>query len=1449
MSANSVSIANVVKTQSVEYDSPRTYRKLKMPGDIDLKRSILSLLTFAILCWTVSTLLAAEFVLSLVDSSTHQPVAARVYVENVETGQRHFVRSLSATDAVIYQRQNWANKNSIEHHTSVPAAPLAVENLAAGTYVVTIERGKEYFPEMRRIVLKEGEQRPAETIELRRWVNMAELGWYSGETHLHRPLNELPVVLQAEDLNVAMPLTYWETRAFQPPTSGNKNQSGEIPDKLIAVDPTHVIWPRNTEYEIFTVNEHRHTLGALFILNHKSVLDIGVPEWKPVADRARAEGALMDMDKLDWPFGMTLPHLSGATLYELANNHLWRTEFGLTQWNSQAPAFMQPPFGGKQGNEFDWLNYTLGQYYTLLNAGFRLVPTAGTASGVHPVPAGFSRVYVPLEGSFNYEDWLSGLRDGRSFVTTGPMMFAKVNDLHPGAMLDGEKLADGKVRLSARILGEHPLKSLEVIRNGQIIPIDCSPPTQTPEGAWRTEVTIEVPLSTSGWLCLRCQEDRPDGRLRFAHSAPWHVVIPGHPLRLSEREKHYLIERVQQEISRSTGVLPESAIQEYRSALQHFESLHVAEESAAAQPTKGSQSEPNSNIQNVTQEFPAIAAEETGDKTGPIRLPDISRVDAQPLLLLTRRLVEALETNGAPLSAQTKFVLVQLNSEPDDARVTSEVQRVLDPLCAAAVEIAGDGTIRVVAGHDIEVEENGCRTVLVKVLNRAGVQSRLRVESPQSRPIPHGPLEDVPNRWLSLNAYDGRPMDATLSGLELEYRLLQVSSTQTGQRTARLEFNVEVAGSKDSHTIRQWKFNQDADGWGQLNNLLLEVRDRAMHLTATGSDPYMSATVQARGGRMVLRFWGKTDSSEIGQVFWWTEQLPQPDGQRQVNFQLNAGRNQEYAIEFPVEGDLRGVRIDPLQSEGTFRIEWISLEYAAGENGVWSGADVQVRTVPSTKVAFQVADADGSPCMGCFEIRDAQGRVYPAQPKRQAPDFFFQTQVYRESGESIRLPPGQYNVICSHGPESLPETKSITVGHEPMTIDYRVERWIDTAKLGYWSGDHHIHAAGCLHYENPTQGVHPPDMLRHIMGEDVKVGCCLTWGPCFDYQKQFFRGRPDDVSRYPYLLRYDIEVSGFGSHQSGHLNLLKLSQQIPEGGDSKTHWPTLGLNTLRWAKRQGAVTGTAHSGAGLERSVGRVPGEDGPHQLPSYDIPAFDGIGANEFIMQVTHQVPGVDGRLVPALDFIATMNTPREFEWNIWYHVLNCGIPVVASGETDFPCMTGERVGVGRVYVKLDGTLDYNDWAEALRRGESYVSNGTSHLLNFDRHPDGSFSLDAAAHLPDVPEVDVELIANGLPVAIQKLRADGELRKLTFAAPEFHRSTWVAARIFPSSHTNPIWIQVDGKPVCEKASVVWCLAALEQCWKSKQRTYAESEMKQAKSDYEHARQTYQKLLEQKDEP
>jgi hypothetical protein len=525
----------------------------------------------------------------------------------------------------------------------------------------------------------------------------------------------------------------------------------------------------------------------------------------------------------------------------------------------------------------------------------------------------------------------------------------------------------------------------------------------------------------------------------------------------------------------------------------------------------------------------------------------------------------------------------------------------------------------------------------------------------------------------------------------------------------------------------------------------------------------------------------------------------------------------------------------------------------------------------------------GAPTIASLLTRDRAERVYPSQARRLAPDFAFHPQVYRADGESLRLPDGEYTIEFARGPESIPEVRKVKVDGSTKEWQFQARRWIDPSKTGWWSGDHHIHAAGCAHYTNPTEGVHAPDMARHCRGEDLKVGANLTWGPCFDYQKQFFTGHEDAVSQWPYLLRYDVEVSGFGSHKSGHLCLLRLKDQMYPGGDSSAHWPTLGLSTLRWAKKQGAVCGPAHSGWGL-----RFPDQS----LPSYSMPPFDGIGACEYIVDVTHDVEGPDGQRVPAVDFVSTVDTPATWELNVWYHTLNAGFRTRISGETDFPCIYGERVGLGRSYVKLDGKLAYDDWCEGIRLGRAYVSDGYSHLMDFRANDaavgergselkltaPGKVKLTArvAARLNETPnpklaalskvagpygsqadkpfwhlerarisgtrEVPLEALVNGVSVATKRIVADGAEHEYEFEVP-VERSGWVALRILPSSHTNPIFVQVGDRPTRDRKSIEWCLAGVDACWKQKQRTYAQAEQGDARAAYEHAREVYRARL------
>lgn len=445
-------------------------------------------------------------------------------------------------------------------------------------------------------------------------------------------------------------------------------------------------------------------------------------------------------------------------------------------------------------------------------------------------------------------------------------------------------------------------------------------------------------------------------------------------------------------------------------------------------------------------------------------------------------------------------------------------------------------------------------------------------------------------------------------------------------------------------------------------------------------------------------------------------------------------------------------------SEAGQREATITFDIGEGTQDLGFRAEVPVlfSVRPAVAVPLEIRDVDGQETTARLEIRDQSGRVYPPQARRLAPDFFFQPQIYRRSGEHVLLPPGEFELVASRGPEYHDVVRSIRVlpvdDHPPLEI--ALQRWVHPREFGFYSGDHHIHAAGCSHYDNPTQGVTPQDMFAQVQGEGLNVGCVLTWGPCFDHQRTYFSPVADTISEPLTVLKYDLEISGFGSAALGHVCLLRLSDQTYPGseGTATKGWPTWTVPVMRWTKEQGGVTGYPHSalhadaqqaadwllqqadadGDGAlsaDEARGRLlpeprqaidtdgngrlsrlelvrSGDRMADTLPNVTLPAMNGGGAMEIVVSTPAGV----------CDFISAMDTARIPEWNTWYHLLNCGFPLRLSGETDFPCMSSRRVGQGRVYVQLGNVdrVDFADWCTGVAAGRSYVSDGYAHALDF---------------------------------------------------------------------------------------------------------------------------------------
>ena len=714
------------------------------------------------------------------------------------------------------------------------------------------------------------------------------------------------------------------------------------------------------------------------------------------------------------------------------------------------------------------------------------------------------------------------------------------------------------------------------------------------------------------------------------------------------------------------------------------------------------------------------------------------------------------------------------------------------------ININPESRVKVLRGPaKAKLVQGGWVSYLVKVNNEAGITAQLNVESPNAATPLYAPSHDhsvdekkmltagqVADRFLEIELYHNRPMLPNLSGLKLEYAILQIYSKDAGQREVEIGFNVGQ-GTQDI-------------GFRNTVNILFSINPSVkltLHIKDEDGFPAMASFLITDGVERVL-----DDSVQTI---------------KNADIRLIAAQ--------------RGLRKN-FSSYKDYRV---------------SSALTGVYPLPSRRVA-----------------------AYD-----EYPDFFFQPQIYRSDGEHVQLPPGKYDVLVARGPEYVTQKIKLVIptGVKEYAVSFQLKRWINMAKLGWYSADHHVHAAGCSHYESPEEGVKPLDMYRQVLGENLNVAAVLAWGPSWYHQKTFFTGYDDPLSTKKNIMRNDVEVSGFPSSHAGHVVLLRLKEDDYPGTTKVEEWPSWTLPVLSWAKSQDAVTGYAHSGWGLE-PIERT------NQLPNYILPKMDGIGANEYIVTVTQKV----------VDFFSAGNTVASWELNMWYHTLNCGFTTRLSGETDFPCVYDERVGIARSYFKPEGVLSYDSYVDAIKKGRSYISDGNSHIMNFSvngleagtndsrlnlkkeesvkitatvvanlsEHQDQQGAAIAKTELDEQPywdierarigttrKVRVELIVNGYSVDTTEITADGSMKDVTFNYPVSH-SSWIALRIFPSSHTNPVFIIVDGKPIHERKSAEWCRKAVDQCWKMKQANIHPGERAAAEVAYDKARKIYDDIIQ-----
>ena len=481
---------------------------------------------------------------TVLDDETGRPVPCRVHFRSPE--------------GVPYQphgHHNHVNSNLDTWHTDV-GGDLRLGQityayidgtcqgwLPRGEVIVDVARGFEYEPLRTKVTVGRG-QRELE-LRIKRWTNMNERRWFSGDSHVHF-LSSQGAHMESlgEDLNVVNLLqSQWGSLFTNVEDFTGMPSVSQVGDNIVYVSQEN----------------RQHFMGHMILWGLKrpvmpwcsdglgeaeigGTMEITLSEW---ADQAHAQGGYV--------ISPHFPNPNGEPAALVATGRLDGVEM----------IRMSP------------VNHS--EYYRYLNCGYRLPLVGGTDKMSSDVPVGLYRTYVhlPQDEEFSYESWCRNVARGRTFLSGGPIVDFTV---------DGHEVGDtiglsgpGTVEVKAWAESVLPIHRLEIVQAGRVVAS-----TESREGTRRLELKEKLTVDGHTWLAARCGGpeyfDRPhfDGWRRgiFAHTSPIYVAVGGDWWMFDKATTQYMLTLIEGDLA----YIREGSVQHTKGNVTHHhgEEDHMA---------------------------------------------------------------------------------------------------------------------------------------------------------------------------------------------------------------------------------------------------------------------------------------------------------------------------------------------------------------------------------------------------------------------------------------------------------------------------------------------------------------------------------------------------------------------------------------------------------------------------------------------------------------------------------------------------------------------------------------------------------------------------------------------------------------------------------------------------------------------------------------------------------
>lgn len=441
-----------------------------------------------------------------VDAETHGKLASRIHL--VASDGKFYA------PADAYARVG-GQGDPVFHHRGQFQLELPV-----GMVSLVAVKGFEYVPVKAEIEIQAGQSQKV-TLSLKRIAHLAAQGWYGGSTHahmnyggnLHNTLENMMLMAEAEGQDVAtVQIANKDNRVLDPQffVPGGNAHPLSNPDRLVVVGEEYRP-PFYGHVSMFGMKDH---LISPFTTGYEgTAIESLYPSNTDMLRKAKAQGASVAYVHSFGGEGDPITGGLGGAKGYIVDAALGATD--AVEWSSSGRAGFHP-------------------WYATLNNGLRATAIGGedAITNLHRSKLyGSVRTYVHTGArGLDMHAWFEGIRRGRSFVSTGPLVDLKINGHLPGDEI-ALPASGAEVELEAHVQSIVPWEKALVVFRGKVIE------TLTPEGdRTRVDFRKSYPVRESGWFHLRV-EGKPEDSYPLdmgypqAFTNPVWVIVGGRPIR------------------------------------------------------------------------------------------------------------------------------------------------------------------------------------------------------------------------------------------------------------------------------------------------------------------------------------------------------------------------------------------------------------------------------------------------------------------------------------------------------------------------------------------------------------------------------------------------------------------------------------------------------------------------------------------------------------------------------------------------------------------------------------------------------------------------------------------------------------------------------------------------------------------------------------------------------